>query len=201
MIRLLCAVAAIALVAPTAANAQRQNDRDHNNSAAPQQHQQPQQQKQRQKQQRQHQQQRQDRQNNNRTSSDRQQRPMQNARSTHEHGSTRSTMSRPSNRSSPYRSTGTTTRNIYRIGHRPTTYHRIQVSSFQYPHGYNYRRWSIGAILPRLFLSSPYYWSDYGALGLLAPPPGYVWVRYGPDLLLVNRYTGRVADVIYGAFY
>ncbi len=90
MIRLLCAVAAIALVAPTAANAQRQNDRDHNNSAAPQQHQQPQQQKQRQKQQRQHQQQRQDRQNNNRTSSDRQQRPMQNARSTLEHGSTRS---------------------------------------------------------------------------------------------------------------
>ena len=200
MIRLLCAVAAIALVAPTAANAQRQNDRDQTtaplrssiNSHSS---------RSKGRSSRQHQQQRQDRQNNNRTSSDRQQRPMQNARATHEHGSTRSTMSRPSNRSSPYRSTGTTTRNIYRIGHRPTTYHRIQVSSFQYPHGYNYRRWNIGAILPRLFLSSPYYWSDYGALGLLAPPPGYVWVRYGPDLLLVNRYTGRVADVIYGAFY
>ena len=51
----------------------------------------------------------------------------------------------------------------------------------------------LGSILPRLFLSSSYYWSDWGALGLGPPPPGYVWVRYGPDLLLVNRYTGRIA--------
>jgi len=38
-------------------------------------------------------------------------------------------------------------------------------------------------------------------LGLGPPPHGFVWVRYGPDLLLVNRRTGRIVDVIYGAFY
>ena len=38
-------------------------------------------------------------------------------------------------------------------------------------------------------------------MGLEPPPPGYRWVRYGPDLLLVNVRTRRVADVIYGAFY
>lgn len=89
----------------------------------------------------------------------------------------------------------------YRIGHRPTTFHRVNVTTFRYPRGYRYRTWSVGSILPRLFLSSSYYYGNYGALGLGAPPPGYVWVRYGPDLLLVNRYTGRIADVIRGAFY
>ncbi len=38
-------------------------------------------------------------------------------------------------------------------------------------------------------------------MGLEAPPPGCVWVRYGPDLLLVQRYSGQIVDVIYGAFY
>lgn len=95
----------------------------------------------------------------------------------------------------------TSNRNVFRIGQRPSSFHRIRAASFRYPRGYHYRRFSTGSILPSLFLSSLYFWSDYGALGLGAPPPGYVWVRYGPDLLLVNRYTGRIADVIYGAFY
>jgi Ni/Co efflux regulator RcnB len=92
-------------------------------------------------------------------------------------------------------------RPVYRPGHRPSSYHRIRATAFRYPRGYSYRRWAVGAILPHLFLSNYYYWNNYGALGLGAPPPGYVWVRYGPDLLLVNRYNGRIADVIYGAFY
>jgi Ni/Co efflux regulator RcnB len=94
-----------------------------------------------------------------------------------------------------------TGRPVYQPGHRPPTYHRIRGPFYRYPHGYAYRHWGIGAILPRIFLSNYYYWNDWSALGLLPPPPGYVWVRYGPDLLLVNRYTGRIADVIYGAFY
>lgn len=89
----------------------------------------------------------------------------------------------------------------YRIGHRPNTFHRIRAQSFRYPRGYHYRRWNRGSILPRLFLSSLYYFTNWAALGVGPPPRGYVWVRYGPDLLLVNRYNGRIADVIYGAFY
>ena len=52
-----------------------------------------------------------------------------------------------------------------------------------------------------MFLSNAYYFNDWNLLGLGPPPYGYVWVRYGPDLLLVDRRSGRIADVIYGAFY
>jgi Ni/Co efflux regulator RcnB len=55
-------------------------------------------------------------------------------------------------------------------------------------------------LLPRLFLSSAYYFDSYARLGLEPPPPGYRWVRYGPDLLLVQNRTRRIVDVIYGAF-
>jgi Ni/Co efflux regulator RcnB len=71
---------------------------------------------------------------------------------------------------------------------------------FHYPHGYAYRRWTIGLFLPHLFLSTAYYFDSYTRMGLEPPPPGYRWVRYGPDLLLVQTRTGRIADVIYGAF-
>ena len=59
----------------------------------------------------------------------------------------------------------------------------------------------IGAVLPPVFLASAYYYSDWAALGLLPPQPGFQWVRYGPDLLLVDVITGQVVDVVYGAFY
>ncbi|MDB5701036.1 MAG: hypothetical protein JWL66_1235 [Sphingomonadales bacterium] len=84
---------------------------------------------------------------------------------------------------------------------RPPNFRPIHGPSFRYPRGYRYRRWSIGLLLPSLFLSSAYYYDNYDALGVGPPPPGYRWVRYGPDLLLVQRGSGRIADVIYGAFY
>jgi Ni/Co efflux regulator RcnB len=84
---------------------------------------------------------------------------------------------------------------------RPPHFRPIHRPVFHYPRGYSYRRWRIGLILPRLFLASPYYFDDWAPLGVGAPPPGYRWVRYGPDLLLVQLGSGRIADVIYGAFY
>ena len=84
---------------------------------------------------------------------------------------------------------------------RPPNFRPIQRPPFRYPHGYHYRRWHTGLILPHLFLTSPYFFNDWGPLGVGAPPPGYRWVRYGPDLLLVQLGTGRIADTIYGAFY
>ena len=87
------------------------------------------------------------------------------------------------------------------VGQRPPGFRPIQGRAFRYPNGYGYRRWGIGAALPLLFLSSAYYFDDYGSYGVYAPPYGYRWVRYGPDLLLVQLGTGYVADAIYGAFY
>jgi len=84
---------------------------------------------------------------------------------------------------------------------RPPHFKPIHRPGFHYPRGYRYRRWRIGLILPRLFLASPYFFNDWAPLGVGAPPPGYRWVRYGPDLLLVQLNSGRIADVIYGAFY
>jgi len=197
MKRLLCAVAAIALLVPAGASAQQQNDRHHGTRPEQQQN-------------RPNRQQRQNRpsetRNTGRPSHERPTiQPVQpNRPSRPNHG--RPTIQPVPNRPSrPNRGQPTIqpvpNRPVYQPGRRPPTYHRIRGPVFHYPRGYSYRRWVIGALIPHIFLSNYYYWTDWRALGLLPPPPGYVWVRYGPDLLLVNRYTGRIADVIYGAFY
>ena len=77
----------------------------------------------------------------------------------------------------------------------------IHGPAFRYPPGFRYRRWRTGAILAPVFLSPPYYYDNYAPLGLGRPPAGYRWVRNGPDLLLVNVATGRIADIVDGVFY
>ena len=78
---------------------------------------------------------------------------------------------------------------------------RVHVHPFIYPNGWAYRQWAVGAVLPPLFLVPDYYYPEWAALGLEPPPPGTQWVRYGPDLLLVDVNTGQVIDVAYGVFY
>jgi Ni/Co efflux regulator RcnB len=78
---------------------------------------------------------------------------------------------------------------------------RVRLAPFVYPPGWGYRRWAVGVALPPIFLASAYYYTDWATLGLDPPPPGFQWVRYGPDLLLVDVNTGQIADVVYGAFY
>lgn len=77
----------------------------------------------------------------------------------------------------------------------------IRGPKYYYPPGFTYRHWATGAFLPRIFLAPPYYYDSYVPLGLGPPPAGYRWVRYGPDLLLVDAATGRIADVVEGVFY
>jgi len=78
---------------------------------------------------------------------------------------------------------------------------RIHGPVYAYPHGWHYRRWPVGGHLPAVFLTPPYFYADFAVVGLAAPAPGYAWVRFGPDLLLVNLQTGIVDDVVYGVFY
>ncbi len=75
-----------------------------------------------------------------------------------------------------------------------------RLSPYRYPSGWGYRSWRVGERLPFLFLTS-YYVIDAYAYDLPPAPYGYRWVRYGPDALLVNVYTGEVEDVVYGIFY
>jgi hypothetical protein len=87
------------------------------------------------------------------------------------------------------------------FGYHGHMFNRVHIAPFIYPHGWGYRRWAIGLVLPPIFLAQDYYYADWSGLGLEPPPPGFQWVRYGPDLLLVNVATGQITDVIYGAFY
>lgn len=89
----------------------------------------------------------------------------------------------------------------YRSGARSANIQPVRAPAFRYPRGYNYRRWTVGLVLPSVFLSNYYFYNNWAAVGAYPPPPGFVWVRNGPDLLLVSRRTGRIRDVIYGAFY
>jgi Ni/Co efflux regulator RcnB len=79
--------------------------------------------------------------------------------------------------------------------------HRAHLAPFAYPPGYRYQHWAAGMALPPLFLVPAYFYADWAALGLVAPEAGFQWVRYGPDLLLVNVTTGQVVDAVYGVFY
>jgi Ni/Co efflux regulator RcnB len=88
-----------------------------------------------------------------------------------------------------------------RFSYRGRYHSRIYGRPFSYPHGWGYRRWRVGALFPLLFLAPTYYFTNYGAFGLEPPPPGFAWVRYGPDLVLVNVETRQVVNVIYGVFY
>ena len=79
-------------------------------------------------------------------------------------------------------------------------FHRVHIAPFVYPGGWGYRRWAVGAVLPPLFLTPAYFYADWATLGLDPPQPGFQWVRYGPDLLLVNVTTGEVVETIPDVF-
>ena len=79
---------------------------------------------------------------------------------------------------------------------------RYHNSNYVRPQGWYYRRWTFGEFLPFAFWSSQNYWiNDYAYFGLPYPPPGCMWIRYGDDALLIDRYTGEIVQVIYGLFY
>jgi Ni/Co efflux regulator RcnB len=81
--------------------------------------------------------------------------------------------------------------------------HRFQYRGPRYvrPSGWYYRRWTFGDVLPSLFWGSRYWINDWGYYDLMPPLPGTVWVRYGDDALLIDRYTGEIIQVQYSMFY
>jgi Ni/Co efflux regulator RcnB len=79
--------------------------------------------------------------------------------------------------------------------------HRFRIGSYRGPHGYHYRRWAFGMFLPEIYFAQDYWISDYSDYDLDDPPDGYVWVRYGPDALLIDEDTGAIVEVEYGVFY
>lgn len=80
------------------------------------------------------------------------------------------------------------------------TFRRFAAPRYRYPYGYRYQRYGVGFFLPRVFWLPDYYVNDYDDYGLGPPPPGFQWIRYGPDILLINLYTGQIAQTVYGAY-
>ena len=94
----------------------------------------------------------------------------------------------------PMRSSG---RSYMFHGHR---YGSFRAARFQWRHGWGYRAYGVGYAFPFAQWPSEYFISDYAFYGLDAPPPGFWWIRNGPDIVLVDSSNGLVSQTIPGAF-
>jgi hypothetical protein len=84
--------------------------------------------------------------------------------------------------------------------YRGHNYWRFYAPRYHWPHGYFYHRYEVGGFLPREFWLDDYVIDDWALFHLDDPMAGFEWVRYGPDILLINIDTGEVVQVIYDAF-
>ncbi len=91
--------------------------------------------------------------------------------------------------------------NVAALRRNVTAVRRFHAGIYRAPPGYHYRRWSFGQVLPAIYFGRQFWITDWLAFGLFGPPDGYVWVRYGPDALLIDEYTGEIIQVDYGVFY
>ena len=69
------------------------------------------------------------------------------------------------------------------------------------PFGWGYQPYSIGWRLWPSYYSSRYWINDPWSYRLPYAPPGYRWVRYWNDAILVDTWTGQVVDVLYNFFW
>lgn len=78
---------------------------------------------------------------------------------------------------------------------------RYRAPSYVRPRGWYSHRWTYGERLPSAFFVRNYWITDFFNFGLMDPPYGTTWVRYGSDALLVDEYSGEVIQVSYNVFY
>jgi Ni/Co efflux regulator RcnB len=78
---------------------------------------------------------------------------------------------------------------------------RFRAGYYRPPYGYYSRAWGFGDFLPRPWFVHDYWLDNFLDFGLPYPPPGYTWVRVGPDALMIDRFTGRIVQVVRGIFW
>jgi hypothetical protein len=69
------------------------------------------------------------------------------------------------------------------------------------PFGWGYQPYSIGWRLWPSYYSNRYWINDPWMYRLPYAPPGYQWIRYWNDAILVDTWTGEVVDVLYNFFW
>jgi Ni/Co efflux regulator RcnB len=77
----------------------------------------------------------------------------------------------------------------------------FRVGVYYDPFGWSYRPYQIGWRLWPSYYSSRYWIDDPWSYRLPYAPPGYVWIRYWDDAILVDRWSGQVVDVIHNFFW
>ncbi|HEY8574339.1 RcnB family protein [Phenylobacterium sp.] len=88
-----------------------------------------------------------------------------------------------------------------RYPHSYNSRHRYRGHLWRPPSGFYVRLWSFGDVLPRGWYEPDYRIIDWWVYDLPIPPPGYDWVRVGYDALLIDRFTGRVVQVVRFVFW
>jgi Ni/Co efflux regulator RcnB len=76
----------------------------------------------------------------------------------------------------------------------------FHAARYRWPANTRYRRYTVGLRFPLELLVADYLISNWADYGLVEPQEGYQWVRYGPDVLMVDEDTGEVGDAAYGTF-
>jgi hypothetical protein len=87
--------------------------------------------------------------------------------------------------------------NNYRRHHRSI----FHLGFYYDPFGWGYYPYQIGWRLWPAYYSNRYWINDPWMYRLPYAPPGYVWVRYWNDALLVDTFTGEVVDAIPNFFW
>ncbi len=85
----------------------------------------------------------------------------------------------------------------YRNHHRSL----FHIGLYYDPYGWGYQPFSIGWRLWPGYYDSQFWINDPWMYRLPYAPPGYVWVRYWNDALLVDTWSGTVVDMIPGFFW
>jgi Ni/Co efflux regulator RcnB len=85
----------------------------------------------------------------------------------------------------------------WRDRHRST----FHIGIYYDPFGWDYQPYQIGWRLWPSYYGSRYWINDPWQYRLPYAPPGYVWVRYWDDAILVDRWSGEVVDVIHNFFW
>jgi len=69
------------------------------------------------------------------------------------------------------------------------------------PFGWGYQRYDIGYRMWPSYYNSSFWLNDPWQYRLPYAPPGYRWIRYYDDAILIDTWDGRVVDVIYSFFW
>ena len=109
-----------------------------------------------------------------------------------------------SRRSSPVRWSSSQWRNDRRYDWRNwRNRHRslFNLGFYYDPFGWGYQRYNIGWRMWPSYYQRGFWLSDPWQYRLPYAPPGYRWIRYYDDAILVDTWNGQVVDVIYNFFW